>query len=525
MPSWPSWPPGRRRFRTSSNDLRVTLAPLVAVRGLSKQYGSVRALQDVAFELFPGRVSAIVGENGAGKSTLARILAGVAAPDAGEIRVAGTPVRFRGRRDAIAAGIGFVPQALSFIATLSVADNHRLGGSGLIGRRGPARRALDAALVSLGLQLDCDRPVERLSLAERQLGEIAAAVADGARVLLLDEPTSTLGPAEIARLIAAIRRLAAGGTAIALVTHRVREVLEAADTVTVLRGGARVFDGATAGLDAAAVSSLMVGERRHGRPALPEVVSDRTRLEVRDLSVVEDGQTMIERVSFAVRQGEILGVAGVSGAAQPALAEAVAGLRAPRSGRVLIDGADVTGDPARAARSGLAYVPEDRSLGLGPDLPVATNASLLRLREPAFRRFWLRRRAAEAALGERVVAAFDVRPARTSVRAGGLSGGNQQKLLVGRELEREPCVVVVHGPTQGLDLAAASVIRDALAAAARRGAAVLVISADLDEIFELSHCLIVIAGGRITDCMVLDGKPDMARIGAAMADATVEQAG
>jgi ABC-type uncharacterized transport system ATPase subunit len=497
--------------------------PLVAVRGATRRFGAVTALSDVSLDLVPGRVAAIVGENGAGKSTLAKIVAGMERLDAGTLSVEGRPAVFRSRRDAIAAGIGFVPQTLSLVPTLSIADNHRLAGRGIVGDRTGQRRKLETAAATLGLPLDLDRRVERLSLAERQMGEIAAAVAEGARVLLLDEPTSTLGPAEIARLIAAVRRLAGEGIAIGLVTHRVREVLEGADSVTVLRGGEGIFQGDTAGLDPAAVARLMVGERKHGRTALAAATSAWERLRVEGLTLREDGQRLLDGISFAVREGEILGIAGVSGAAQPALAEAIAGLRGLAAGAVQIDGVAVTGDPAAACRAGLAYVPEDRRMGLAPGLPVSANAALLHLREPAFRRFGLRRLRAEVSLARRVVERFDVRPARTDIAADNLSGGNAQKLLVGRELERGPAVVVVHGPTQGLDLAAASAIRTALAAAAAEGAAVVVLSADLDEILDLCHRLVVLAGGRITDRMTLDGPPDLGRLGAAMAGTTLPE--
>jgi len=233
--------------------------PILAGDALTKAFGGTLALQGAGLSLHSGEVCAIVGENGAGKSTLARILAGILAPDAGTIAVDGMPVRWRGRRDAAAAGIGFVPQSLSFVTTLSLVENHLIGGAGWRADRRKGARTLQESCGRLGVALPLDVPLGRLSLPQRQLAEIASAVAVGARVLLLDEPTSALGPAEVDGLVAALRRLAASGTAIGLVTHRITEVLNGADRVSVLRGGRPVFDGPAAGLIADRVAHLMVG--------------------------------------------------------------------------------------------------------------------------------------------------------------------------------------------------------------------------------------------------------------------------
>ncbi|WP_158814649.1 ABC transporter ATP-binding protein [Methylocapsa sp. S129] len=501
---------------------------LIEAKGLGKRFGPLVALKSADFALRAGRVGAIVGENGAGKSTLAKILAGVYRADEGGIFVDGKAVAFANRRRAAALGIGFVPQSLSFVGTLSVIDNHLLAGSAFALDRAAARRSLERTAARIGIDVLLDRPVETLSLSERQLAEIVSAVAHGARALLLDEPTSALGPIEVDRLIATLRLLSEGGTAIGLVTHRVREVLEGAQDVTVLRQGEVVFSGQAASLDAEAVSRLMVGARERGRPVRPKPGVG-TRLAVEALGVGAHGRRLLEGISFTIRGGEILGVAGVAGPAQPALAEALAGLRGDIRGRVAIDGEDVTERPAEAMRLGLAYVPEDRALGLLPDQTVSVNASLLHMGESAFRRFGLRRPSAEAGLGRSVIERFDVRPPRGDLAAGRLSGGNQQKLLVGRELERKPSVIVAHGPTQGLDLAAASAIRAALVEAASDGAAVLVISADLDELLAISSRIIVLASGAVAasfDCADADADLEgfVHRIGLAMTGAGIEEA-
>jgi len=495
----------------------LTLTPIIA-RAVTKRFGALTALDQASITLRRGEVSAIVGENGAGKSTLAKIIAGILPADAADIVSDGVAMAAWSRRDAIAAGIGFVPQNLSFIPTLTIVENHLLAEKGWRLQRKAAAAALRRAADDMGVSLSLGAPVEQLSLAERQMGEIVSAVAGGAKILLLDEPTSSLGPVEVRQLIATIRRLCAGGTTIGLVTHRISEVMEGADHITVLRGGRVVLDDGTAGLNADAIARLMVGDRDRRPPARAAVTSAWKRLEVRNLSVKGENQPILADLSFAVRQGEVLAIAGVSGAMQPALAQCLAGLRRPDAGAILFDGDDVTGDPARATRQGLAYIPEDRLEGVAPELLNSENASLLQLGKSGFSRLAMRNRAAERALGETIIADFNVQPPNPDLVSGGLSGGNLQKLLVGRELERQPGVIIAHGPTQGLDLAAAAAIRSAVVKAAAEGAAVLVISADLDELLEMGHRMIVLANGRITAEFDLDTPVDMTALGQAMID-------
>lgn len=488
----------------------------ISLSNVNKQFGTLRALDAAEITLQAGQVTAIVGENGAGKSTLAKIIAGILPMDAGDFLLDGRTVQSWSRRDAIAAGIGFVPQTLSFVRSLSILENHLLAKSGLRPDRKQARAQLAEAAAEMDVRLDFDVPVGRLSLAERQLGEIVAALADGARVLLLDEPTSALGPLEIDRLIETIRKLAASGKAIGLVTHRISEVMRGADQITVLRAGKVVLAASTAGLAAEEIARLMVGER--DRSATPKLTSSSQweRLAITGLSIVEGDSVALDGVSLSVRQGEILAVAGVAGVSQPALAEAIAGLR-HAVGTVLLDGVNITNDPAKAVASGLAFIPENRADGIVPDLSIGENASLFSLKLASFHRFGLRSKAAERARGVEIITGFDVRPPHPSARAGGLSGGNQQKLLVGRELAQNPAVIVAHGPTQGLDLAAAATIRAALVKAAAEGAAVLVISADLDELLELGHRMIVLTHGRLVAEFDLSQPIDMTAIGQAMA--------
>jgi ABC-type uncharacterized transport system ATPase subunit len=483
---------------------------------MTKSFGALTALSDAAITLRRGEVAAIVGENGAGKSTLAKIIAGILPRDAGEILVNGVSVQGWSRRQAIAAGIGFVPQSLSFVPTLTIAENYMLSATGWRLDKGKALAELRSAAVEMEVELELDVSAERLSLASRQLGEIVSAVAGGAKILLLDEPTSSLGPIEVDRLIATVRRLADAGTTIGLVTHRVAEVMKGADHITVLRAGRVMLNAPTTGLDPEGIARLMVGERERAAPERAPVRTGWQRLVVDDLSVADDGQMLLDGITLAVREGEVLAVAGVSSAAQPALAECIAGLRVPERGRVLIDGVDVTADPFAACEKGLAHIPEDRAQGIVPALLVSENASLLEMGKGSFSRFRLRNLAAEQNYAREIIARFEVRPPDPHAVAGGLSGGNQQKLMVGRELMRGPGIIVAHGPTQGLDLAAAAAIRTALVRAAADGAAVLVISADLDELMDIGHRMVVLNEGRLTAEFDLSKPVDMAALGRAM---------
>jgi ABC-type uncharacterized transport system ATPase subunit len=489
----------------------------LSASGLQKSFGTVRALADAHFALRPGEVHAIVGENGAGKSTLAKILAGVYQADAGSISIGGRAVSFRRRHDAIAAGIGFLPQALSLVGALSLVENDLLGQKGLRADVRGARTKLTTAAKRTGIAVPLDVPTGRLSLVERQIGELLVALAQDARFLLLDEPTSMLGPSEVERLIRCVRDLATGGVGVGLVTHRISEVIGSADRVSVLRGGRIVHHGSAGALDAAAIARLMIGERATAVHRGTQR-SGGDRLVASELSLIENGVAILNDVALSVARGEILAVAGVAGAAQPALSSILAGVRKPTRGRVSLDGTNITGAAATAARLGVAYVPDERAAGIVPTLSVASNASLLRLSERAFRLAGLRRPRAEMRCGLEICTRFGVQPQLPGMNAGGLSGGNQQKLLLGRELDRDPIAIVAHSPTQGLDIAATASIHNTLIQAASRGAAVVVISADLDELIAIADRLVILAAGKIVDTLDLRSEPfDAARVGRAMA--------
>ena len=490
---------------------------VLAARSVSKSFGGVRALVDVDIDVRPGRVHAIVGENGAGKSTLARILAGIEQPDAATMTLGGIPYRPRDRAQARRLGITMVPQQLSLVGELTLVENMLLVGDDRLARRGRARTALAGTLARADVAVDLDVPTARLSQAHRQLGEIVVALAEGAQILVLDEPTASLGPLEVGGLFAHLRALRGLGTAIVLITHRLEEVREVADDVTVLSHGVRVHRGEAAGLEPRRIAQLMVGDLPAPAPRTPREPGA-VAIEARDVVAASARDAALDGVSLSVRAGEVVGIAGVAGSGQNLLMDVLAGFVRPAAGDVRVAGA--SGGARATLAAGVAWMPEERaealaaSISVGENLDVYAHATGARApREP---------RAARRARRADVLRAFDVRPPEPSLPAGGLSGGNQQKLLVARELgpsgagDGRPVAVLAHGPTQGLDLRAAQAIRERLVAAAEGGAAVLVASHDLEEILAVADRVVVMFAGRVVaDLPVAEASTE--RLGAAMA--------
>jgi general nucleoside transport system ATP-binding protein len=466
---------------------------LLALNGVSRRFGAVQALDGVHLTLEAGEVHALVGENGAGKSTLVKIVAGLVQPDAGEVLLDDRPVRLANRRAATALGIGVVHQHFSLVETMTVAENLLLGrpDAGRLLAMDRARRDALEWGERTGLAVAPDRVVADLSVGERQRVEILTALAWGAKVLLLDEPTAVLSPDEADSMLDVVRHLAADGLGVLLVTHKLREVELLADRVTVLRGGVVVGRHDERGVSAAVLAAEVMGTGRALEVREPSPPRGPGRLEVRGLG----GKTLRD-VDLTVHAGEVLGIAGVAGNGQSELLAIVAGLRKPTAGTVQIDGRDVTGNPRAARRMGLAFVPEDRAAdGLALGLPVWANAVAKRSNEVASWRGL--DRAAIGAITDRAIRRLGVRPANHRIAAGSLSGGNQQRLVVGRELDTEPGVIVVAEPTRGLDPGSARDVIVALRAAARGGAAVLVIASDLDELLDLADTVVVLYEGAI----------------------------
>ncbi len=495
---------------TSTSSLETGRA-LVA-RSVSKTFGATRALHDVDIVVRPGTVHALVGENGAGKSTLAKILAGIQAPDAGTMTIDGAAYAPHDRAAAKARGVNMVPQQLSLVGELSLLENFLLVSPRRLLRRRAAHTLLSHTLERAEVDVDLTVPTRSLTQAHRQLGEIVVALAEGATTLILDEPTASLGPREVGGLFDHLRSLCEGGTAIVLITHRLEEVGAVADDVSVLSHGRLVHHGPAAELSPDRVARLMVGELPPPAERAPRTPGD-TILELRDVSAVSDTDADLEAVSLQVRAGEIVGVAGVAGSGQNTLMDVLAGL-IPREGAVRID--DLEGPRAvDLLERGVAWIPEERSDGLVPSLSLGDTLSLYDNAVGSASRRPKERRDAAATLQD-----FDVRPANPTLAAGGLSGGNQQKLLVSRELGTGSArVVLAYGPTQGLDLRAAQAIRERLVAAAESGAAVLVASHDLEELMQLADRILVMFSGRVAaEWPISEVTTD--KVGAAMAGLT-----
>jgi len=493
--------------------------PALALSGIVKSFGGRRVLDDARLVVAPGEVHALLGENGAGKSTLMNVLTGVYAADSGEIRLAGRPAAIRGPRDAIAAGIGMVHQHFRLVDAFSAAENLVLSAGG---RRGLASRAAAAAALAaageaVGLAVDPNAAVGDLGVAERQRVEILKVIALGAAIVVLDEPTAVLTDREAASLIAAVRRLAAAGRSVVLITHKLREVAGHADRVTVMRAGRTVADGLpAAGLGIAELARLMVGE---AAPAVLDAAAPQATAAGPALLVAAgltasrpEGGVGIADVSLSVRAGEILGVAGVGGNGQQQLAEAILGLAAVEAGSLTIDGAAVTDAPVAARRRlGLRVIPADRmASGLVGDFSVADNLALTDGGNPLG---WLDRRARVAAAAG-AIADYGIAGATPGRRTRLLSGGNAQKLLVARELTPGVRVLLAHSPTRGLDVRAAAFVHAAIRAAVAGGAACLMISEDLEEILALSHRIVVMSRGRIVGERPAGASPE--EIGAMM---------
>lgn len=475
----------------------------VEVRNLYKVYSNgVVALRGVSLGLEEGMIHAVLGENGAGKTTLMRIIYGELRPTRGEVLLWGRLWKFRGPWEAVKAGIYMVHQRFSLVGSLTVLENIALSQAvlGMRSLAGVEKRTREA-MKSLGFRVSMASRAEDLSSGERQRVEILKAVMANARILILDEPTSVIGPHEARELFKILRRLRSEGRTVVLITHKLREALEVADTITVMRKGRMVSKVRPGEVGEEELASMMVGpealKAEGGSPDVRRASGDVKVLEVEDLHVQGDAGTLaLKGVSFHVREGEIFGIAGVQGSGQKELVEAIAGLRRPVRGRILVGGLEVTGKPpSEIYRMGVSYIPDARERGLVMDMSILENTLLTRLSNFSRRGLILWRLAREDA--ERIVRSFGIVARDLDQRVSSLSGGNQQRLLLGRELSRSPRLVVAHEPTQGLDVAATRYVRSLISAIKDRGCAVLLVSSDLEEILELSDRVGVLYEGRL----------------------------
>ncbi len=474
----------------------------VELRNVDKAFYGVKANEDVSFELRRGEVHALLGENGAGKSTLCSILAGLYRPDAGEMLVDGSPVHFKSPKDAFAAGIGMVYQHFRLVPNLTVAENLALGHPDLGVRIDEKQLQAEAAELgeSYGLPIDPKARVWQLSVGEQQRVEILKLLYRQAKVLILDEPTAVLTPQEGQQLFKTMRQMADEGRSVIFVSHKLHEVKQVSDRVTVLRGGRNVGGVATADAEPRDLARMMVG-RDLELPTRDEAAGfGPPVLIVRDLRVLSDrGLEAVRGINFEVRAGEVLGIAGVSGNGQRELAYGMVGLRTPAGGQVLIGDDDVTStDVLNHIRKGVAYVPQSRlGMGLAPGLATDDNLALKAFRDPPFSQGPRLVRSAFRDRGEELIAQYDIRGVRPGLPIRLLSGGNLQKALIAREVELKPKVLIARSPTRGLDVGATEAVRNLVLRERERGTAVLLISEDLDELLALSDRLVVMYEGQI----------------------------
>ena len=478
--------------------------PAVRLTSITKRFPGVVANRDIDLTINRGEVHALCGENGAGKSTLMKILYGMQKPDEGTIEIDGAPVSFRTPADAIARGIGMVHQHFKLADNLTVLENVILGAEPK--RRGgidfaAARKKITEMGEAYGLRVDPDALVEKLGVGDRQRVEILKVLYRGAKVLILDEPTAVLVPQEVDELFANLRELKAEGLTVLFISHKLDEVLAVADTITVIRRGTTVADC----VDPRETTSRQLAEMMVGSelptPELREsTVTDEVQLDVAGLTVVtEDGRPVVNDVSLRIRRGEIVGLAGVEGNGQGELIEALMGIRPAGTGVITFGGDDITQWPTRRRReAGISYIPEDRHRhGLILEGTLWENRMLgHQTQKPNVRGPWISRRGARRDT-TRIVREYDVRTPGIEVPAAALSGGNQQKLIVGREMSGEPRLLIAAHPTRGIDVGAQAAIWEYLRQARAAGLAVLLISADLEELIGMSDTLHVILRGRL----------------------------
>ena len=475
----------------------------VELRGITKRFPGVVANRDINIAVRRGQVHAIVGENGAGKSTLMKILYGMQRPDEGTIAIDGRQVSFHSPSDAIAAAVGMVHQHFMLADNLTVLENVVLGSEPSRGGFldfGTARARIKEISDAYGLGVDPDKLVEDLGVGARQRVEILKVLYRGAKILILDEPTTVLVPQEVDELFANLRELTSEGLTVLFISHKLDEVLAVADEITVIRRGTTVATVLPGDVTARQLAELMVGSELPTPETRDSTVTDVDVLRVTGLTIdLAGSRAVLEDISFTIHSGEVLGIAGVEGNGQSELVEAIMGMRVLTSGTVRLGDDDISSWSTRQRReAGIGHIPEDRHRhGMLLEAPLWENRILGHQTErPNVSGPWIDRRGARADT-ERIVRDYDVRTPGIDVLASALSGGNQQKLIVGREMSGQPKIFIASHPTRGVDVGAQAAIWDHMKAARGNGLAVLLISADLDELIGLSDAISVILRGRL----------------------------
>ncbi|GAA3527066.1 ABC transporter ATP-binding protein [Aeromicrobium panaciterrae] len=471
----------------------------VELRGIGKRFPGVIANHDVDLSIRPGTVHALIGENGAGKSTLMKILYGVQKPDDGTIVINGGEIELKSPTDAIEAGVGMVFQHFMLADNLTVLENMVLGAEKLHGIGDDARAEIRRISDRFGFDLDPDVLVERLGVAARQRLEIAKVLYRGARIIILDEPTAVLVPQEVDALFDNLRELRDAGNSVLFISHKLDEVLAIADDITVMRRGTTVGTADPKSATKRQLAELMVGSELPSPETAESTVTDVVQLTLDDVTLTDEfGRNLLSDISLKIRRGEVLGIAGVEGNGQSELVETIMGMRIPSSGRITLGETDVTHWHTRKLReSGIGYIPEDRHRhGLLLDSPLWENRMLGHQTQPPNAKGpWINRSGARKDTS-RIVADYDVRAPGIDTPARALSGGNQQKLIVGREMSGDPVLLIASHPTRGVDVGAQAAIWGHIKRARKEGLAVLLISADLDELIGLSDTIQVVLRGR-----------------------------
>ncbi len=480
------------------------MAPAIELRGITKRFPGVIANDNVNLTVEKGEIHAICGENGAGKSTLMKILYGLQPPDEGTMLVDGQQVSFSSPNDAIDKGIGMVHQHFMLADQLTVLENIILGAeptsSGGVIKFKDAEAHLSKVASDYGLTIDPNDLVESLEVGERQRVEIIKVLYRGAEILILDEPTAVLVPQEVEALFENMRELKEAGATILFIDHKLEEVLEISDSITVLRHGKTVESMANDGVTAHDLAELMVGSELPTPETGASTVTDQVSLSIRGLTVVDnDARPVIEGVDLTIHKGEILGIAGVEGNGQSELVNAIIGTAATAEGSIELLGDDITKLSVRKRREiGIGYVPEDRHQeGLMLEAPLWENAALGHQTQAPYGSRFLVNRSGARSQTETIKEEFDVRTPNIDVSAHALSGGNQQKLIIGRELTANPSLLIAAHPTRGIDVGAQAAVWEQIRTARAEGLATLLISADLDELIGLSDTIIVMFRGRL----------------------------